>query len=349
MEARTTSLARIGAVLLLLVGCLFVLRPFLAAILFAAAVSISTWPLFLRLERRFGHRRTTAALTMTLSLTCLVILPLALVAYTLADDAAAFYEQVRNALATGSLEPPAWLHRIPLVGDALDDYLRRILGSRDELQELAQRLLEPARHYLGAAVVGLGGGVAQVSIAAFVSFFLYRDGAAIARALAIAMERLIGPGTPDVMGVVVRTVRSVMYGLLGTALAQAAVAAVGFAIAGVPAVPILSVLTFLLSLVPVGPPLIWGGAAWWLFDQGHTGWGVFMLLWGLLGISSVDNFVKPILISRGSALPFLLVFLGVLGGVVAFGFVGLFIGPTLLAVAYSLVRDWTGVHPEGPL
>lgn len=162
------------------------------------------------------------------------------------------------------------------------------------------------------------------------------------------MRRLIGDTAPEVAGIVMRTVRGVMYGLLGTALAQAFVAAIGFTIAGVPAVPLLSVMTFLFSLIPVGPPLIWGGAALWLFNQGETGWGIFMVLWGVLAISSVDNIVKPMLISRGSDLPFLLVLLGVLGGVLAFGFVGLFIGPTLLAVGFSLMRDWTRVKPEGP-
>ncbi|MFM2088557.1 MAG: hypothetical protein RLZZ237_3426, partial [Pseudomonadota bacterium] len=111
--------------------------------------------------------------------------------------------------------------------------------------------------------------------------------------------------------------------------------------AGVPAVALLGIATFILSLVPVGPPLIWGGAAIWLFNEGHTGWGIFMLVWGALLISGVDNVVKPMLISRGSSLPFLLVLLGVLGGVLAFGFVGLFIGPTLLAVLYSLLQTWT--------
>jgi predicted PurR-regulated permease PerM len=107
-------------------------------------------------------------------------------------------------------------------------------------------------------------------------------------------------------------------------------------------VALLSVATFLLSLVPVGPPLIWGGATIWLFNEGSTGWAVFMCVWGMFVISGVDNVVKPMLISRGSSLPFLLVLLGVMGGVLAFGFVGLFIGPTLLAVGLGLLRNWTG-------
>lgn len=339
MRPDSARLARLGAIVLLIAGCVLVLRPFLGAVLFAAAVVLCSWPLYLRLLARLGGRATLAALTMTLSLTLLVILPLALAAYHLADDVAAAYDQLRVALATGALVPPAWLARVPLVGAALDEYVRGLLGSRAALTELAQRMLEPARHSLANGAMVLGMGVAQVSLAAFVSFFLYRDGAALARVLALLMRRVIGAAAGQVGDIVVRTVRGVMYGLLGTALAQALVAALGFAIAGVPGVPVLALLTFVFSLVPVGPPLIWGGAALWLFQQGSPGWAVFMLVWGLFGISGVDNVVKPVLISRGADLPFLLVLLGVLGGVLAFGFVGLFSGPTLLAVAYSLLRD----------
>ena len=114
-----------------------------------------------------------------------------------------------------------------------------------------------------------------------------------------------------------------------------------------PAVLLLSVLVFVSSLIPVGPPVIWGGASVWLFSQGDTGWGIFMLVWGFFAISGVDNIVRPVLISRGSSLPFLLTLLGVLGGVIAFGFVGLFIGPTLLAVGYSLLSGWT--HTKDPI
>jgi predicted PurR-regulated permease PerM len=165
--------------------------------------------------------------------------------------------------------------------------------------------------------------------------------------LMAAMARVMDHDAASVSSIVSNTVRGVMYGLLGTALAQALVAGIGFAIAGVPAVLLLSVLVFVSSLIPVGPPLIWGGAAIWLFAQGSTGWGIFMLVWGFFLISGVDNVVRPMLISRGSSLPFLLTLLGVLGGVIAFGFVGLFIGPTLLAVGYSLASGWT--HTADPI
>jgi predicted PurR-regulated permease PerM len=154
------------------------------------------------------------------------------------------------------------------------------------------------------------------------------------------MDRVVGTRAENVLGIINNTVRSVMRGLLGTALAQGLVATIGFVIAGVPAALLLGVATFVLSLIPVGPPLVWGGAAAWLFYQGATGWGIFMLLWGFFLISAVDNVVKPMLISHGSNLPFILILFGVMGGVLAFGFVGVFIGPTLLAVGLSLIHEW---------
>jgi predicted PurR-regulated permease PerM len=337
---------RIATISLLAVGCLYVLKPFLPAILFAASVVISSWPLYLMLLARMRGRRTLAALTMTLSLMLLVIIPLALVAYNLADDVARAFEEVRNALEHGELLPPAWVRRIPLVGDPIHTYLGQLVNSRERMLDLAQRMMEPVRHYLLAGGVMLGTGVAQMSLAAFVSFFFYRDGAALLDVIEAIMRRVMGAGADEVSNVVSQTVRGVMYGLLGTALAQALVAALGFAIAGLPAVPLLSVLVFVSSLIPIGPPLVWGPAALWLFSQGSTGWGIFMLVWGLVLISGVDNVVRPMLISRGSSLPFLLTLLGVLGGVFAFGFVGMFIGPTLLAVGYSLVSDWTGIKDQ---
>jgi predicted PurR-regulated permease PerM len=283
-----------------------------------------------------------AAAIMSVGLTLLILVPLTLVTWNIADNAASFYDHFKASLGSGTLAPPAWLRDIPLVGEMIDTYLRKLLGSREELLHVAKNLLEPARHLLLGGGVLLGSGVAQVSLAVFVSFFLYRDGVAMLASLGHAMDKLIGAEqAASVSDTIGRTVRGVMYGLLGTALAQSVVAAVGFLIAGVPAVALLSVATFLLSLIPVGPPLIWIGATIWLFDHGQTGWAIFMAVWGVLLISGVDNVVKPLLISRGSSLPFILVLLGVMGGVLAFGFVGLFIGPTLLAVGMGLLRNYT--------
>ena len=341
MEKRFEIYAQLAAVIILIAGCFLVLRPFMTAMLFAAVVCVSTWPMYLWLLRKLKNRQNLAALTMTLSLILVVILPLALVAYNLADNVTAFYNALRQSMDAGPPQPPAWLTGLPLLGGPIEEYWRNIATSQEEMLALAKRLLEPARNFLLASGILLGQGVMEMSLAAFISFFFYRDGEALIRSVGVGMDRLAGIHAANVLAIINSTVRGVTYGLLGTALAQGFVATIGFALAGVPAVMLLGVATFLLSLIPVGPPLIWGGAAIWLFQQGDTGWGIFMLLWGFFLISSVDNIIKPLLISRGSSLPFLLVMLGVMGGVLAFGFVGIFIGPTLLAVGFSLVRKWT--------
>lgn len=341
MEKRFEYYAQLAAVLLLVVGCFVVLRPFLTAILFAAVVCISTWPLYQWLLNRMKGRQTLAALAMTLSLVIIIILPLALVASSLADNVTAFYGQISASIEEGPLQLPDWLTTLPLVGEPIQNYWQTLSSSQEEMAALLKRLLEPTRKFLLAGGILLGQGVMEMTLAAFVSFFFYRDAAALVASLKVAMEKLTGTHALNILDTVSNTVSGVMYGILGTALAQGFVAAIGFALAGVPAVLLLGVATFVLSLVPAGPPLIWGGATLWLFSQGSTGWGIFMLLWGVLVISSVDNVLKPILISRGSNLPFALVMFGVMGGVLAFGFVGMFIGPALLAVGFNLIRKWT--------
>jgi predicted PurR-regulated permease PerM len=207
--------------------------------------------------------------------------------------------------------------------------------------------VDPAKTMLLAMGAGVGQGLVQILIALFVAFFFYRDGDRVKRLLAEGMDRLAGPEHGALLvTTAVNAVKGVVYGLLGTAFAQAAVALVGFLIAGVPGALLLAALTFVLSLVPMGPVLIWGGAAAWLFMQDQTGWAIFMVIYGIAVISSVDNFVKPILMSRAGNLSMLLVVLGVFGGAIAFGFIGLFVGPALLAVTWNLARAWLDV-PTG--
>jgi predicted PurR-regulated permease PerM len=166
--------------------------------------------LYQKLLRRLRGRRTAAALTMTLSLTLLVIIPLALVAYNLADNVASSFDQIRAALDQGELLPPAWVRDIPLVGDQVDNYLRQLVASRERMMELARRMVEPARHALLSGGMMLGAGVAQMSLAAFVSFFFYRDGAALMNVIAAARRRIMGDDTPAVLDIVGQTVRGVM-------------------------------------------------------------------------------------------------------------------------------------------
>lgn len=341
MEQRFDFLVKLAAVVTLVAGCFLVLKPFLTATLFAAVVCVTTWPLYLRLLHVMKGMNTIAALVMSVALTCLVILPLALVAYNLADNVTAIYNEIKSAIELGPIAAPEWLKNIPLIGNSAHDYWLLISTSQHDMDALIKRLLEPTKNFMLAGGFFLGQGVVEMSLVAFVSFFFYRDGLSLVRFLNVTMDRVVGAHPENILSIIKNTVQNVMYGILGTALAQGLVATIGFLIAGVPAAFLLGAATALLSLIPVGPPIVWGAAAIWLFYHGMTGWGIFILLWGFLLVSSVDNVLKPLLISRGSNLPFVLILFGVLGGIFAFGFVGVFIGPTLLAVGFSLLKEWS--------
>jgi predicted PurR-regulated permease PerM len=192
--------------------------------------------------------------------------------------------------------------------------------------------------------LAIGRGALEVVLSVFLTFFIFRDGAAVADRLTTGVGRIAGERGKHLLDVAGRTVRGVVYGILGTALVQGVMAAIGFVIAGVPGAALLGLLTFFLSPIPVGPPLVWIPAVIWLYTQGSTGWAIFMLIWGM-AVSSVDNIVKPWLISQGSNMPFIVVFFGVIGGALAFGVVGVFLGPTLLAVSYRIIEEWSMVPP----
>lgn len=342
MDRRFEQIFQIAAVALLVVGCLMVLRPFLAAILSAAILCFSTWPLYGRVERAFGGRRTAAALAMTALLIVLVALPLALIAASFADEVPGLIERARELAAGGLPTPPEWIVSIPLAGEPLDAAWREIAGSRAKLAEALQRLAGPARQALVQAGIIVGEGVLQVTLIAFIGFFFYRDGRALLEAASRALGRVAGQLAPDLLQTVGNTVNGVVYGIVGTGIAQAVAAFAGYLIAGVPGALLLGFFTFFLSIVPGGPALLWVGATVWLFYQDRPGWAIFMAIWGFFVVSGIDNVVKPLLISRGASLSFALVLLGVFGGVLAFGFVGVFLGPTLLAVGFNLARYWTG-------
>lgn len=346
MDRRIELTAQIAAIAVLVIGCFVVLRPFLAATLFSASVCLSTWPLYLQLRRTLGDRSTLAASVMSVVLVVAGLLPFALLVTTLVDDVPRAVDWTKTLIAEGAPDPPGWLAGLPLIGEPIDAQWRRLAANRDDLIELAKRLLEPARIFLVAAGAVLAGGIVQLTLSAFIGFFLYRDGEALVAVIRAGARRIAGDLADSMITTVNNTVVGVMYGIVGTALAQGIAATIGFWLAGVPSALLLGAATFLLSVVPFGPPLIWGGAAIWLFYGGHLGWGIFMLAWGGLVVSSIDNVVKPLLISRGARMPFVLVLLGVLGGALAFGFVGIFLGPVLLAVGMSLARKWTGVGAE---
>ena len=302
---------------LLAIGSFLVLLPFLSALLWASILCFATWPVFERLAGWLKGRRS------------------------LADNVGNLNALLHRALANATPEAPSWLAGLPLVGDTAAELWRTAVTDAGSLIEQARGMLPQLSKWALAQGLALGQGVAQLLLAVFVAFFVYRDGITLAERLSAGVERLAGTQGEALLKLAGGTVKGVVYGILGTALAQGILAGIGFLIAGVPGALLLGLLTFFLSIVPMGPPLLWIPATVWLYLQGHTGMAIFLALWGTLAVSSVDNFLKPYLISQGAAMPFILVLFGVLGGLAAFGFLGVFLGPTLLAVAYSLLRDWT--------
>jgi len=343
---RSDRVLAILALTLLAAGCLLVLWPFLTSVAWAAILASTSWSGFLWLDRLVGRRRTVAASLMTLLVTVVLLGPVVAVALALADDAAELGRAASALLQEGLPAAPAWLADLPLIGSSIKNYWQQFVHDGRRLMEELAKLAEPAQ---AAALAGgrlVGKGVIDMALSVFLAFFFFLHGEALALRLHIALERLAGARATYLLGIARGTVTGVIYGVLGTALAQGVLAAIGFAIAGVPGAVLLGVATFFLSVVPVGPPLIWGGAAVWLFQQGQPGWAAFVAAWGFFVVSMVDNVIKPFIISRGSSLPFAIVFLGVLGGVLAFGVIGAFLGPTLLAVGYRLASEWMAEELE---
>ena len=350
LGSRFEQFARIAAVALLVVGCFLVLRPFLGAILFAGVLCFSTWPAFVRLRDRLRGNSWLAALIFVAAMIVALAVPVALAAQSIVVYSAGMVETVRGYLdGRATVELPAFIVNLPVVGPWLDSYLKVLLASGAELAAFLRQFSEPAKNFFTMLGRAAAEGLIQVLIAIFVAYFFYRDGERVRRLVEEGMARLAGPEHGVALITTAQTaVKGVVYGLIGTAFAQAAVALVGFLIARVPGALILSALTFILSLVPMGPVLVWGGAATWLYFNGDTGWAIFMVVYGIAVISSVDNFIKPILMSRAGNLSMLLVVLGVFGGAIAFGFIGLFVGPALLAVAWNMTKAWLDGPPAQP-
>lgn len=332
--------AQLAAIVAIVVGCYLVLHPFVPALMFAAVVCSASWPLYVWVRKKLWANSTLAALAMCILLMVLVIGPSLLLAASLSDNVTEFAESLKPMLDGGIMAPPAWLASVPLVGDMAVHYWQQVATSGDSLAAQSRSLLEPVRNFLIGTGKAVGQGLLQLVLAVFIGFFFYRDGDSLMASTRKILDRLAGDISIELLATIQNTVTGVVHGIFGTALAQAAVAVLGFSIAGVPGALLLGVGTFFLSPIPIGPPLIWGGAAIWLMMQGESGWAIFMVLWGLLAISSIDNVVKPYLISRASNLPLLVIVLGVFGGVVAFGFIGVFIGPPVLAVGLTLVQLW---------
>ncbi len=320
-------------------GCALILAPFVSAILWAGILTYTTWPAFTAL-RRVGLPRVAASLALVLSAAVLVVVPLAL-AVPDRRDALDLQASVAAAVAAGLPVAPSWVSALPLVGGriahAWDAWAADITASFSFFQPFAGELAGAVLRLL----LGLAHGVIDFVFALVVAFFLYLHGAGVGRMLAAISHRMAGPRGEALVELAGRTVRGVVVGILGTALVQGLLVALGLWIFGVPRAALLGVVAGGVAVLPVGAPLVWIPASLWLLGEGRTLAGVGLLIYGVVLVTGADSLMRPFFIARGAALPYLLTLLGVLGGAVAFGLLGVFLGPVLLGVAFTLLRQWT--------
>ena len=276
--------------------------------------------------------------------TLVFVVPPALVASSIDQHVAGTIRLVRDLSQHGLPPPPTWVADLDAVGPQIYARWQVLAQGGPEAAERIQAFIAWARHELIDAGLSLGNAVVQLILAMLTAFFLYRDGEAVRHSLVMAGRRIAGDQAPRLLRVAYATINGVVYGVLGTALAQALLILIGLWITGIPAALLLGLLLFVLALIPFGPVLIWGPAAVWLYLDGEIGRAVFVVIWSVAAGFVTDNLLRPYLISRGSDLPLILILFGVVGGAVAFGVLGLFLGPTLLAVGYELVREWNAVE-----
>jgi predicted PurR-regulated permease PerM len=340
-EERSAGLliARVGGGLGLLVATVLVLQPFLVPMAWAAIIAYVTWPLF-RAVRTRTRRPHLAAACFTLALALGLGIPLASVLVALAREATQLISVLRDWLAEGAPQPD-WVVTRPWLAKPLTELRSESFFNPTAV---AQYVAKYGTEFSGR-LMEIAGGIAtnffKFAIMLVTLYAFYIDGERLivqARRLAPVVFPSAGEHVLDHVGGVVRTV---VFGLLGTALAQGILAGIGFAIFGVPSAVALGALTFVLSFLPIGPPIVWAGAAIWLFSQGERYAALGMAIWGLALVSSIDSVLRPVLMSSGPVrIPFLLLFLGLLGGLLAFGTLGLFLGPVLLSVAFALLADF---------
>jgi len=342
------KLAAIFALIVLIGGSLLVLAPFATALLWGAILAYASWYPYTVLTRWLGNRRGLAALIFVLVTTVIVLGPFVYAGASFSAHADELTALVERYTQQGLPQLPEWLNSLPFVGPQLQKAWNQVITADSEMVANLRKLIAPVGQVLLGAGLSIGAGLGQLALSIVLAFFFYTGGELAVEWLRGGMRRVAGERADHLLTLAGSTIKGVVYGVLGTAFIQAVLAAVGFWIAGVPGAAILGFITFFLSVVPMGPPLVWIPAALWLYHTGQTGWAIFMVIWGGAVVGMADNVVKPLLISKGTGLPLIWIMMGVLGGALAFGFLGVFIGPTVLAVAYALLRDWTIGTQERP-
>jgi predicted PurR-regulated permease PerM len=322
------------------IGCFIIVRPFISALLWAIVITYSTSAIYNRLLGWLNGRRSLAAMLMTLGVGALIVLPLVLVSLSLTDGVGRLAGEARGVMDRGIGPAPAWVGDLPLMGPHLRDYWATLAAGETNLAETITPYASVAGGWVLGALASVGSGILELLFSLLIAFFLYRDGVAAAASLDAAAARVGGQQAAHALEVAGGTIRGVVYGIVGTNLAQGVLSAAGFWAAGVPGAFLLGFLCFFLTMIPFGPTIIWLPASLFVYYQGSTGAAIALAIWCFLIFYLLENILRPYLISRGSSLPILLILLGMLGGLAAFGLLGIFVGPTILAIGHALINDW---------
>lgn len=342
MRPRSLSNRVVLGILLggLLLLSYIVVRPFLAPIAWALILAYVTWPLVVRLRWLLAGRNTLVALVMTLVLTAAFVLPFLWVGLLLRSELAGFYSSAATLLAHGQFHLPEFVADIPLLGNWLQQLLDEIARNPETLRSQIAGWVEARAADSLNIVGGLGRNAAKLGFALITVFFLYREGERVLEQVHVVLHRFLGARVDPYLAAAGGMATAVVWGLLATAIAQGFVAGLGYWWFGLRAPVLLGAVTAAIALIPFGTPFVWGAVSAWLLMHGDLFNGIGLLLWGTLVVSWVDNLVRPLVISNATRIPFLLVMFGVLGGLAAFGLVGLFIGPVILAVLMAVWREW---------
>lgn len=329
----------------LLVGSFLTLLPFLSGLLWATTIVVATWPVLIRLQQRVGHRRWVAVTVMTVLVALAFILPFAIAIGTVIDAAGRSPTVMSSFLSKGLGPPPEWVDGIPVVGHRLMERWQTIAdGGPDALTAAVQPYALSAAAWALAATGGLGRTMVLILMTLLLVPILYAQGDTAARGVLAFAHRLGGVTAERTIVLAGQAVRSVALGVVLTALVQSLCAGVGLWLCGVPHYGLLTALAFVLGIAQVGPFLVMVPSVAWLYWTGNSGWGTVLLVWSL-PVLAMDNVLRPILIRRGVQLPMLLIIAGVIGGLISFGVVGLFVGPVILAATYTLAKDWVAREP----
>ena len=327
-------------ILVLIAASFMVFRPFLLATVWAAMIATSTWPLMRRLQSALGGRRGAAVAVMTIALLLVLIIPLSFAAVTIVQNADSVTVWLSSLHTRPLPQPPAWLSSIPLVGTEWTRiWSEAVAGGPESLLAKVGPYLGRLFDWFAGQLGGLGVMIFQFLLTVLITAIFYSNGEAAAKGVILFARRLAGAQGEQAVILAGQAVRGIALGVVVTATVQSLAAGIGLAIAGIPAAVLLTALIFVLCIAQLGPILIMLPCVGWLYWSGDSLWGSILLVWALL-VGTMDNFLRPVLIRKGVDLPLLLIMSGVIGGLVAFGLIGIFVGPVVLAVNYMLLEDW---------